>query len=155
MIEFNGYITGAAKKHYDKTNRRMGRNIMLVALLLVMPIIMILAIMTRMWLILPGYAFIMVMGIVVIQLPKGKTEDKKVTTKRVYVKDGYITYETDITEQTKNINLVSRVYDYGEFYELKFPFGNMSTQYICQKDLLTRGTLEEFEALFEGKLEKK
>lgn len=155
MIEFNGYITGAAKKHYDKINRRMGRSIMLVVLLLVMPIIIVLAIMARMWLILPGYAFLMVVGIVAIQLPKSKTEDKKFTTKRVYVKEGYITYESDVTEQTKDIDLVRVVYDYGEFYELKFPFGNMSTQFICQKDLLTRGTLEEFEALFEGKLEKK
>lgn len=155
MIEFSGYITGAAKKHYDKKNRQMGRNMVLVAELLVMPLIIILAIMTRMWLILPGYAFCMVAGVVLIQLPKSKKDDKAFTTKRVYVKDGYITYESDAAEQTKNIDVVSKVFDYGEFYELTFPVGNMSTQYICQKDFLTKGTLEEFEALFEGKLEKK
>ena len=41
--------------------------------------------------------------------------------------------------------------DFGEFYEIVFPFGKVSDKFICQKNLLTQGTLEEFEKLFEGK----
>ena len=41
------------------------------------------------------------------------------------------------------------------FYFIKFPFGKYSDKFICQKSLLTQGTLEEFEALFEGKIERK
>ena len=48
------------------------------------------------------------------------------------------------------LNEVKRVYDYRCWYYLEIDFGD--PYFICQKDLLTEGTLEEFEALFEGKI---
>lgn len=50
---------------------------------------------------------------------------------------------------------VKNVYDHGEFYDLVFPFGKISGKFICQKNLLTEGTLAEFEALFDGKIVRK
>ena len=45
---------------------------------------------------------------------------------------------------------IKSVYDYGEYYH--FLQGDM---FLCQKTLLVRGTLEEFENLFEGKIIRK
>ena len=35
-----------------------------------------------------------------------------------------------------------------------FIFGKISDKFICQKDLLTKGSLEEFERIFEGKIKR-
>lgn len=45
---------------------------------------------------------------------------------------------------------IESVYDYGEYYH--FWQGDL---FICQKSLITQGTLEEFERLFEGKIIRK
>jgi len=50
---------------------------------------------------------------------------------------------------------VKKVYDYGEFYFISFYFGKISCYFICQKSLLTQGTIEDFEKLFDGKIVKK
>ena len=52
------------------------------------------------------------------------------------------------------VNSVTRVLDYGEWYYLLFEFDSRDIYFVCQKSLLTKGSLEEFEALFEGKIEK-
>ena len=62
---------------------------------------------------------------------------------------------TDKSEEFRLIADAAKVIDYGDFYYISFPFGKISNNFVCQKDLLTQGTLEEFEALFEGKIVKK
>jgi hypothetical protein len=50
---------------------------------------------------------------------------------------------------------IKGVRDFGEYYVLIFRgLGNFS-QIICQKDLLTNGTIEQFEELFDGKIVRK
>ena len=49
---------------------------------------------------------------------------------------------------------VKKVRDYGNFYYLTFYFPYKDGYFVCQKDLLVEGTLEEFEKLFEDKLER-
>ena len=58
-------------------------------------------------------------------------------------------------ETHRSINSVTRVLDYGEWYYLLFEFDSRDIYFVCQKSLLTKGSLEEFEALFEGKIEKR
>ena len=80
--------------------------------------------------------------------------EKSMTPKKIVVDEESIACTTDKEIVTKWISDVKQVIDHGEFYELVFPFGKISTNFICQKNLLTKGTLEEFEALFEGKITK-
>ena len=53
------------------------------------------------------------------------------------------------------IDSVKRVVDYGEWYDFVFYYSDRDLYFVCQKSLLTKGTLEEFEALFEGKIVRK
>ncbi len=75
--------------------------------------------------------------------------------KRIYTDNEFIAVETDKEGEFAKISDVKKVVDHGEFYELIFPLGKVGKKYICQKNLLTKGTLEEFESLFEGKIERK
>lgn len=60
--------------------------------------------------------------------------------------DGY--FITDI----KSIFDVIKVFDHGEWYVISFKSRPVIIDYICQKNLLIKGTIEEFEKLFEGKI---
>ena len=49
------------------------------------------------------------------------------------------------------IESIHNVYDFGEYYHL-WEAGDM---FLCQKNLLTKGSLEEIEKIFEGKITRK
>ena len=55
----------------------------------------------------------------------------------------------------KPISKVKKVVDCGDWYFIVFKFLEFSNALACQKDLITKGTIEEFEALFEGKIVRK
>ena len=55
-------------------------------------------------------------------------------------------------ERFRMLNSVKEILDYGEWYYFIFNYEDRDPYFVCQKDLLTQGTLEEFEALFEGKI---
>lgn len=50
---------------------------------------------------------------------------------------------------------VKKVVDYGEWYHMVFYFPHKIVYYVCQKDLIREGTIEEFEELFKDKLVRK
>lgn len=50
---------------------------------------------------------------------------------------------------------VKRIIDYGYFYVFIFYFPNLDKRFICQKDLIVKGTIEEFEQIFEDKIVRK
>lgn len=53
---------------------------------------------------------------------------------------------------TKRISQIKKVIDNGDWYFLIFRFGNMNDLWVCQKNLMIKGTSDEFEKLFEGKI---
>ena len=50
---------------------------------------------------------------------------------------------------------VIEVKEFQDFYVMCFNRYQNSYEFVCQKDLLSKGTLEEFEELFKGKIVKK
>lgn len=154
MIEFDGYINGVALKRFWHNNRIMGMKIITVACLLVFPAIVVWGIkeQNQLMVIFPLAALVLIP--LCALLPQGKKTETSVTPKKIVVEDDCIRSTTDTTVDVRFVADVKQVNDFGEFYELVFPFGKVSPYFICQKNLLTKGTLEEFEALFEGKITK-
>ena len=56
--------------------------------------------------------------------------------------------------ESKNnpIGEIETVVDYGEWYQIYFNIGFRNNYMICQKDLIVKGTLEEYEKLFGDKI---
>ena len=50
---------------------------------------------------------------------------------------------------------ISKVVDYGDCYKIYFKLFYKNQSFICQKDLIKEGTLDEFENLFSNELIKK
>ena len=56
---------------------------------------------------------------------------------------------------TKPLKKVKKVIDCGKWYYIIFKFGDITNAWVCQKDLIVKGTIEDFERLFEGKIVRK
>lgn len=151
MLEFNGYLTGASEKYFFKKSFRYEQNIIIFGLIMALPMVIMLTMYFMELSIIFGYclvfAFCMIM--VRIKTPKGR---KAITPKRIYIEDDTIVCIADKYSESKLVETVKSVKDYGEFYDISFPFGNLSSKYICQKSLLTKGTPEQFEKMFDGKI---
>ena len=156
MIEFDGYITGKAEKHFLKKSRNLAFLVIMISVLVVLPMIIFWGIKTQNAFLIKLCLLIVPIVPLTLLVPKSKKEKMMILPKKLYIEQGSIFSVTENNSDTRSIEDVKMVCDYGEFYEIKFPFGKASLGYgyICQKNLLTKGSLEEFEKLFEGKLKR-
>ena len=155
MIEFDGYLTGEAEKGFVRKTRKIGIIGCGIVIPLVLPMIfffsnVLLKDPAFLYAMLGALAFV----VIILLIPKGKKEHISMLPKRIYTDGEYIVCVADRYTDSKFIRDVKKVIDHGEYYELCFPFGKVSEKFICQKSLLAKGTLQDFEALFEGKITK-
>lgn len=68
------------------------------------------------------------------------------------LKTGIITSQSDKFHVTSSVDEVVRVIDMGEWYHIYVK--NKEGRFICQKNLLYSGTLDEFEEFFKNKIIK-
>ena len=156
MIEFTGYLTGAAEKAFIKRQRKTSLTILGVMVPLSLPTTFFVSVylLRDIRILYAILAVLLLWGVIAI-IPKGKKEHMSYLPKRIYVEETHIVCITENDSTSKLISDVKKVIDYGEYYILYFPFGKSYDGFICQKNLLTKGSLEAFESLFEGKLIKK
>ena len=50
---------------------------------------------------------------------------------------------------------IKKIVDYSTFYQFKFYFPRSQMYFVCQKDLITEGTIEEFEETFKDVIIRK
>ena len=155
MIEFDGYIFGAAEKRFWARSRNIAQAVLLMGVLAILPAVISFAEKVGVWVWIAGYCSLFLLIPLLLRIPKSEKEKRTLLPKKIYVEDEYIVCVGEAYEESKFIDDVAKVIDHGEFYELVFPFGNASDKFICQKGLLTKGTLEEFEQLFSGKITRK
>lgn len=155
MIEFKGCITGNAAKYFWKASKSILRNVFLWVIFILFPVALIITMMTVDFKIMVAYALLSASMLIMLEIPRGEKDKESWLPKRIFADEEYIVCKSEKYEEYKLIEDASRLIDYGDFYYIVFPFGKISDKFICQKGLLTQGTLEEFESLFEGKIERK
>ena len=153
MIEFSGELSGNAKQKFIWKQRKTG----IISMAIVLPIVFIIfsTIMND-----PVFTYFLLIGFVIMYLllnfrPFTKKELAELLPKRIYVNKTHIVYCSEKYKESQEICDVSKVIDHGAYYEVRFYFGKLSDKFICQKDLLTNGSLEKFEAIFQDKLERR
>lgn len=154
MIEFTGQISGKADKFYWKKVREFGVLVVYIPVAFILAVVLLMSINSGDWTVFPIVLGICVLCPPVLFLPRGKKEKQQTLPTRIYTEDEYIICKNDHYEQYSLISAAIRLEDHGEFYYIVMPkFNpNFNDKFICQKNLLTKGTLEEFEGLFEGKI---
>ena len=149
-IVFDGYISGEAKKYFIKRSKMLGVKMILFSLLLILPAIVCCSLyfksLTILWIYLLLLIVFPTIGFLVSFLQyKDDVIPKKII---LDIDEETICCIADNYIENKFIYDVKKVTDHGEFYEVIFPFGNVSDKFICQKSLLTEGDLDTFESLF-------
>ena len=155
MIEFKGELTGACKKFLLRWQSRNQTivTLIVVALFSIPTVFLAVSWNPAISIFFIPYAMLILFSL----LPPGKSAQKIFMPKRVFIdlEEGTIVHECEKTERFHMLTSVKQVIDYGEWYYFKFNYEDRDPYFVCQKSLLTQGTLEEFESLFADKLIKK
>ena len=105
------------------------------------------------------FGLIIIVFIVIFILTNRKTKIKIEWDFDIIIENEMITincrHQINGIIATKPIKKIKKVVDFGEYYYLYVCRWDASNGIICQKDLLIEGSLEEFEKLFEGKIQRK
>ena len=158
-IEFSGMLDGEAKKFAVKQfNKYMMRFLLIVAVGLLPASLLLLTYNISVCHIL-GWVGIGVLGLSVVLMVcalivNAARGNRNVCDCSVVIEDGEISYRTGKTSDKKPVDKALKVVDYGEFYYILFAESFAAVDdCICQKSLLRSGTTEEFEKLFEDKIQ--
>lgn len=152
MIEFRGELTGECKKFLLKKQRHMQTTAMSFVLL---PFCIVSILAAIFWKpIALAFTIPFILTLILSALPASKGDQKVFMPKRIYIdlEEAVIVHECEKMERFHMLNTVETVEDYGEWYYFIFEFEDRDLYFVCQKDLLTQGTIEEFETLFEEKI---
>ena len=155
MIEFKGKISGKTEKYFWRVSSLFVLRLVYAVLSIFVPVVVLLSVKMKSFVPVILYLVLFIVVGLTAFIPKSAKEKEKLLPRRVYIDGEYIFSESNIAHLSQSLPDVKRVYDFGEFYFFVFPFGRISNDFICQKDLLSCGTLEEFEALIEDKLIRK
>lgn len=158
-IEFGGMLDGEAKKFAVKQfNKYMLRFLLIVVVGLLPASLLLLTYNISVCHIL-GWVGIGVLGLSVVLMVCALIVNaargyKGVCNCNVVVEGGEVKYRSGKNSDKKSVESVQKVVDYGEFYRIVFSESFASADdCICQKSLLCSGTTEDFETLFEGKMQ--
>ena len=158
MIEFVGRLTGNAFKYFKRSKIRTNQIILLIALGVLLPIMFCIfnligsVDLEYILFIIPFSALLAI----ALSYPASALEIKLgEVTQRIYINDGLVNaVSCEGRTRSAQICAIKKVKDFGDYYAMTLPgiCAIVSVYFICEKDLLTNGTIEQFEELFDGKI---
>lgn len=164
MIEFNGKISKKCQNYICKQEAVPGLIGCLIGVILVLlPATVIASIYFSQMRIMVVVCGILLSAVILFfgyYSPFMKGTLPLITPIRIVITDnGEITSYGENFELANSVADATVVVDYGEWYHISFTrntkIGLGNGRFVCQKDLLTQGTIEQFEKLFEGKIVRK
>ena len=154
MIEFSGEISEDCKRYIQKIATKGSVISSLIVSVIACIILVIVGILWE-WIIMICMIVPLLM-VIFAAIPKINSPIKTLNLylpKRMVIEDGMINLENEYRSEFRFIEDVDRIVDMGDWYHILFCFPKKSLYYVCQKNLLVEGTLEEFEKLFEGEIQ--
>ena len=156
MIEFMGRLTGNAFKYYKKTMIKTLQIVLLIAFGIGMPIMFFvfnsIGSVDLEFMLFTALLFVLTAifsPYLILIFAKGDV------TQRIYINDGLVSaVSCEGRTRSAQIFAIKKVKDFGDYYAMTLPgiCAIVSVYFICEKDLLTNGTIEQFEELFDGKI---
>ena len=158
MIRFDGALTGVAKEYFIKKMIKRMSVFLFIMVFSTLPFWICFCVATD-----TGYAAIYA-TLVLAPLSSllfsvfatiSKKSKERANIKKVIIKDDKISIISEEISPKRTVKRVKKVCDYGEYYELVFSPFDLLSVCVCQKSLLSKGSIKEFEELFADKLIKK
>ncbi len=151
MIEFSGEISGQTLNYILNQERNRGLvAASIVSVLAAIAIVVVAVIYDTVYFI--GLAFPVIFVVISIFAKPGKSTYHLILPQRVYIEEDILVSENEKFSFSRKLDQVETVIDFGEGYYIKFYSAYRCPKFVCQKSLLTKGTIEEFENLFSDKI---
>lgn len=146
MIVFNGELSENNKKFL---NRKM-KNVSIIStcilsIILVIPITLAVVFDDTIW----AIAYIIIPALIlfsVVPIPKKKWNT--ICPTEISINDETVIIHGETFHQEREISQLKRIIDFGDCYKMEFVFPHKSFSCLCQKNLIVKGTPEEFEERF-------
>lgn len=153
MIIFNGEISNKSKNYLLRCNKIGGFISGLVPAIIILVPIIILTIVSN-WAYAIAIPFIIAFPFIT-SIPCSKKNRYQIYPEEIKIFDEQIFCTNSKYNLMRELSQVRIIKDYGEWYHIQFDFPHRDIHFICQKNLIVQGTVEEFEKLFEGKIVRK
>ena len=168
MIEFKGEFSNDCKLYMAKKALRLFAFVLFITIfIMLIPMVIVLIIgqedstlffMAEVTVILLCILFLAGIVLIVcsfihkIVAATAKKYNTKNLPNRVIIDDKMIEKDGEVINEYALISKVKKVIDEGEWYFILFYFPYKQANCICQKNLITKGSIEEFEELFKDKI---
>ena len=86
--------------------------------------------------------------------PKKKNYGKIIANKITIWEHGGMEAKTESFSENRTFDDIKYIVDFGEGYFIYFVGLRQSLSFLCQKDLIKKGSIEKFEQLFEGRIQR-
>lgn len=153
MIEFAGNLSEKNKKILGKSQLKNSCIAGWITAVLFAIIITVLTIKCSPLFAL-GY-LVCVLGGVASSVPIKHKYRELICPNNIVIDDDIITCYGKDFSQERNIKDIKQIDDYDDYYRIWFNFPNQSQVFLCQKDLLIEGSIEEFEERFASLIVRK
>lgn len=155
MIVFDGYLTDKSQEFFVGKLLNNFSKVVVILLLFTLPIWIFLSNRTNTFIyVMPSMLILILFSPLIFRICVSKKERQRNLPKKVIINEGVITSVSDKTTISKKIAQIKVIRDCGEFYHIVFPRIYIDAVFVCQKNLLSKGTIEEFELLFKDKITK-
>lgn len=150
MIKFEGDLSSNTKKHFLKceTVQKLYLSLIMGAFLCV-PVIFAMIYIHAIFALCFIMIAIFVLGMIA---PPPQNKYGIIFPNEVIIDDDGIEAKSEVSDYYRYIKDIKNIIDYGEYYLFNFYFPNKCRFFICQKDLIIQGTIEEFEKIFADKI---
>ena len=148
MIEFKGTLSNSCIKRMQREENRKKIGVFgLYGIVISAPFVLLAIYTDIIFLVaLPVTMLIAILAIVTPTPAKFFPDEICIDGENLYsAGEGYI--------HSRSLYQVKKVIDFGDWYQIIFFFPHKSQVFICQKDLLVQGSIEEFEKIFDGLIE--
>ena len=152
MIVFEGKLSEQSKKALNKELSLLKLiSMIIMSVIVAIPITFLVIKDGLIWVV--AYAFIPVL-LIGGSLPVPKKNEHLFCPTRILIdsSSNELSVILNNNKITRCFDDIVCVNDFGEHYKIKFKFPHKSIYFLCQKDLIVQGTLEEFETLFKDKI---
>ena len=153
MIEFRGEMSGRCKKYTLRRASRIGLIAGIISAI-VFGIPLVVCIFTIHWVFVLSIP-VLVMFALLAGMPPDKKNHCLIIPSSIIInpETNTLISKSNKFYDERSIDEITHIIDYGEWYNIFFRKRN--EHFVCQKDLIFKGSLEDFETLFEGKITKK
>lgn len=146
MIVFNGELSENNKKFLNRKMKNVSIfSTCILSIILVIPITLAVVFDDIIW----AIAYIIIPALIlfsVVPIPKKKWNT--ICPTEISINDETVIIHGETFHQEREISQLKRIIDFGDCYKMEFVFPHKSFSCLCQKNLIVKGTIEEFEERF-------